>query len=162
MWNRLRIASGTALPNGYEFDGIRVEVETGVGLPYCGPAIPNSTGQSGSITATGSSLVANNDVTLTASDLTADFGYFLNSMAQGFVNPPASNGILCLGGAIGRHNQPGLVQPGPVFSIALDLDALPTPTAFVVVQPGETWNFQAWYRDSGSNNFTDGVSVVFQ
>ena len=37
----------------------------------------------------------------------------------------------------------------------------PTPTAFVAIQPGETWNFQAWYRDSGSNNFTDGLSIGF-
>ena len=71
-------------------------------------------------------------------------------------------GILCLGGAIGRHNQPGLVQPGPTFSIQLDLTSVPTPTAFVAVQPGETWNFQAWYRDGASNNFTDAVSVTFQ
>ncbi len=28
-------------------------------------------------------------------------------------------------------------------------------------QPGETWNFQAWYRDTGgTNNFTDAVSVL--
>ena len=44
----------------------------------------------------------------------------------------------------------------------LDLGAIPTPTAFVAVQPGETWNFQAWYRDSGQTNFTDGLEILFQ
>ena len=30
------------------------------------------------------------------------------------------------------------------------------------VMPGETLNFQCWYRDLGNtNNFTDAVSVVF-
>ncbi len=34
---------------------------------------------------------------------------------------------------------------------------------FVAVLPGETWNFQCWYRDAGgTNNFTDVVSVLFQ
>ena len=29
--------------------------------------------------------------------------------------------------------------------------------------PGDTLNFQAWYRDvGGTNNFTDAVSVLFQ
>ena len=84
-------------------------------------------------------------------------------MAQGFINPPNSNGILCLGGAIGRHNQPGLIGQGPTFSIQLDLTSVPTPTAFVAVLPGDTWNFTAWYRDAGgTNNFTDAVSVQFQ
>jgi len=33
------------------------------------------------------------------------------------------------------------------------------------VRPDQTWNFQAWYRDSfggaATSNFTDAVSVVF-
>ena len=33
----------------------------------------------------------------------------------------------------------------------------------VAVQPGDTWNFQAWYRDIGNtNNFTDAVAVTFE
>ena len=36
------------------------------------------------------------------------------------------------------------------------------PEAFVAVQPGDTYNFQCWYRDIGNtNNFTDGVSILF-
>ncbi len=45
----------------------------------------------------------------------------------------------------------------------MDLTAVPQPTGNVAVQPGDTWNFQAWYRDIGNtNNFTDAVSVLFQ
>ena len=52
---------------------------------------------------------------------------------------------------------------GPTFSIQVDLTAVPQPTGTVAVQPGDTWNFQAWYRDlGGTNNFTDAVSVTFQ
>ena len=32
----------------------------------------------------------------------------------------------------------------------------------VAVQPGETWQFQAWFRDvGGTSNLTDGVAVSF-
>ena len=29
---------------------------------------------------------------------------------------------------------------------------------------GETWDFQAWYRDgsAGTSNFTDGIEVMFR
>jgi hypothetical protein len=30
------------------------------------------------------------------------------------------------------------------------------------VLPGETWHFQAWFKDGASSNFTDGLSVLFQ
>ena len=52
---------------------------------------------------------------------------------------------------------------GPTFSVTLDLNMIPQPTMFVAINAGETWNFQAWYRDNGGlNNFTDGVSILFQ
>ncbi len=76
--------------------------------------------------------------------------------------PPSSNGFICLGGNIGRYHQPQNIGQGPTFSIQVDLTSMPVnPTA--AVQPGDTWNFQCWYRDlGGTNNFTDGVSITFQ
>ena len=135
-----------------------------IGTNYCGGQVPNSTGVPGTISAFGSSLIAANDVTLKASNLPNDFGYFLSSMTQGNFNPGTSCMIfLCLAGAIGRHRLPGQVQAGPSFSIALDLGAVPTPTGFVAVQPGETWRFQVWYRAwPGCSLFTDAVSITFQ
>ncbi|MCP3920687.1 MAG: hypothetical protein GY711_34605 [bacterium] len=46
-------------------------------------------------------------------------------------------------------------------NVDVDTNALPT-TPIAVAQPGETWNFQAWYRDGGTSNFTNGVAVLFQ
>ncbi len=134
-----------------------------LGTNYCDPAVPNSTGQSGVISAFGSPLIAANDVTLTASNMPNDFGYFLSSRTQGLFYPTTTcSGLLCLNGSIGRHNQPGQVHQGPSISIALDLGTIPTPTGFVAVQPGETWHFTAWYRDWGCTNFTDGLAITFQ
>ena len=101
-------------------------------------------------------------LTLTADLLPpAQFGYFLTSQTQGFFNPPGSNGFICLGGSIGRFNQPQNVGQGPTFSIQVDLTNIPVNPP-VAVMPGESWNFQCWYRDVGNtNNFTDGVNIQF-
>ncbi|MEZ6020927.1 MAG: hypothetical protein R3F17_12725 [Planctomycetota bacterium] len=50
--------------------------------------------------------------------------------------------------------------------MTLDLTQTPTPSVPVAVQAGETWNFQAWYRDfiggQSVSNFTDAISIAFQ
>ncbi|MCP3917953.1 MAG: hypothetical protein GY711_20595 [bacterium] len=140
------------------------EVVTGsgpIGNNYCGPAIPNSTGQAGTISANGSNNPSNNDLTLTASMLPpGQFGYFLAGQTQGFFNPPASSGIICLQGVIGRFNQVSQIISGPMGSISVDLTAIPTSPP-VAVMPGESWNFQCWYRDGATNNFTDGINIQY-
>src|SRR5688572_1791546 len=56
---------------------------TSVGTSYCGPAVPNSTGASGTISGTGTNNVVNNDLGLVASDLPNNaFGFFLTSRTQ--------------------------------------------------------------------------------
>ncbi|MCP3919742.1 MAG: hypothetical protein GY711_29765 [bacterium] len=136
-----------------------------IGNSYCGPAIPNSSGTSAIISAFGSTMVALNDVSLTAEQLPAgQFGYFLAGQTQGFFNPPGSSGFICLNGNIGRYNQIANIIQGPTGTIALDLGAIPVnpPQA---VQAGETWSFQCWYRDLNptlTSNFTDGLSIAFQ
>ena len=79
-----------------------------------------------------------------------------------------SQGVLCLGGAIGRYVGPGEILnsgSGGSFSLQLDLGQTPSPTGFVSIQAGETWNFTAWHRDAvggtTTSNFTDGLEVVF-
>ncbi|MDA1266835.1 MAG: hypothetical protein O2816_17280, partial [Planctomycetota bacterium] len=50
------------------------------------------------------------------------------------------------------------------FSLQLNLSAVPTPLGDVAIQPGETWYWQAWYRDNNpapTSNFTDGVCITF-
>ena len=148
----------------------RVHTADGLGTTYCGPAAVNSTGSPGIVTATGSAVVSANSLTLVAEGLPANqFGIFLTSRTQAFV-PGAggtSNGNICLGGMIGRFALPSqILNSGGAgtFSFAADLTAFPQGSGFVPVAAGETWNFQAWYRDPVGlgSNFTDGVEIAFQ
>ena len=150
-------------PGGGTFHGA-VSITEILGTRYCDPAQPNSTGHPGVLSATGSGSIATNSVLLSASQLPPQqFGYFLVSRHQGQFHPPGSQGIVCLSGDIGRFNQPGQIIVGPIGATTIDLLTLPTNTpGSHVTQPGETLNFQCWYRDVGdSNNFTDAVSVTF-
>jgi len=141
-----------------------------VGSSYCA-AVANSTGNPGAIGATGVPVAASNDVLLRASALPSNaFGFFLTSQTQGTVNQPGgSQGILCLGGAIGRYVGPGQIKnsgAAGAFELRLDLTRTPTPSGLVAVSAGQTWNYQAWYRDSvggsATSNFTNGVTISYQ
>lgn len=134
-----------------------------IGTRYCSPASASSTGVPASLSATGSVSASDNDLTLTAGQLPpGQFGYFLASQTQGMSVPAGSSGTLCLSGNIGRFNASGLIIQGPCGGIDVELTAIPVnPTGMVL--PGDTWNFQCWYRDMGNtSNFTDAVSITFQ
>lgn len=142
-----------------------------IGTNYCGPGVLNSTGASGVLSAAGSRMVVDNDVTLTADSLPNNaFGYFLASRTQGFVmGPGGSTGNLCLGGNIGRYVGQGQIQNSGAtgaVSLVLDLTQTPQPTGLVAIAVGETWHFQCWHRDAlggaATSNFTDGYSILFQ
>ena len=126
----------------------------------------------GVIAAHGQTAASANDLSLAATQLPhGQFGYFLAGRTQGFF-PAAggSQGNLCLGGAIGRLNDtPQILNSGATgtFSLLLDLTMMPLPSGFTTVVAGDTWNFQAWFRDTdpptgnATSNFTDGLSVLF-
>ncbi|MEM8711391.1 MAG: M12 family metallo-peptidase, partial [Planctomycetota bacterium] len=136
----------------------------GLGSNFCSPN-PNSTGVASQMSAAGSPTVADNDVTLTVTDLPiSSFGFFVVSDAQGFVaNPGGSAGNLCVSGSIGRFVGPGQIQTSSAageISLTVDLNQIPQPMAPVAAAPGDIWNFQLWHRDtdaSGSptSNFSD-------
>jgi len=135
------------------------------GESYCGPAVPHSAGASARMSLVGSIVLAQNDLTLHATDLpTHTFGYFLASTSAG--NTTVGQGTLCLGGGIGRFNGPGQVQStGPLGELALAIGTqqVPTPTGFTAMQPGQTWHFQCWFRDANpvtTSNLTDGWRLV--
>jgi hypothetical protein len=166
-------AGGSAAGNVLAFDNPELGPvgPATLGTRYCTPAVPNSTGSSTRITATGSNVVALNDVTLATSDMPNNaFGFFLTSQTQGMVaQPGGSLGVLCLSGAIGRYVGPGQIQNSGGaggFQYMIDLTVHPTPTGIVQVQAGETWNFQCWHRDSvggaAVSNFSDAISISFQ
>lgn len=140
-----------------------------IGVPFCSPGIPNSTGLPGALVLLGREAVAQNDLTLVATSLPPQtFGFFVASRDQA---PPVvlagSQGRLCLGGAIGRSVGGGVQQAsaGGVFSTAVDLQAMAQPGGPVAVQPGETWTFQAWHRDANpgtTSNLTSAKYVTFE
>jgi hypothetical protein len=139
-----------------------------LGNNFCGPANLNSTNQSAVISAMGVDQAGGYPLELTAAQMPANqFGIFLVSMTQDYVPMSGgSQGNLCLGGQVGGFKQ-DVKNSGAVGTFALDVDTLviPQPGGSVAIQPGETWNFQAWFRDKNpkrTSNFTDGISILFQ
>ena len=143
------------------------------GTFYCDPANPNSLGISATIRAIGSDTALDNDLVLIAEGMPLNqTGIFLNGTASGMYSPPNSDGVICLIGAgIGRYNGNGaypgtgqILSTGSLgsFSLALDLTSTPTRQVPTAITAGQTWRFQAWYRDGMSNNFTDAITVQFQ
>lgn len=147
------------------FNGVGV----GLGTNYC-TAAANSTGAAAAISAVGSDVAASNNLTLNASSMPNNqFGIFVVSATQGFVPGVggSSNGNLCLGGAIGRYRGPGqILSTGSMgsFSLPIDLTAIPQGNGTVGTSAGDTWNFQAWFRDGvgQGSNLTDGIEITFQ
>jgi len=156
-------------PNTGGFIAWRLNLEA-VGGTYCSPGVPNQTGASARIRASGSATTSTNALVLHADRLPLNsFLFFLTSRNTALIpHPPNSVGVLCLGGAIGRYVGPGQIHPtgaSGAVELALDLAATPTPMGLVPVAAGETWHFQGWYRDNVlgqlTSNFTDAVSVTF-
>ena len=132
---------------------------------YCGPGAVNSTGASGVIRGLGSASVSTNQLSMEASNLpTSSFGFFLTSQQQSLIPMPGgSQGNLCLNGSsIHRYVQSVLTSGSAgAFGLSLDLTDVPGHGAILA---GETWNFQAWFRDNNpgpTSNFTDAVAVTF-
>jgi hypothetical protein len=139
-----------------------------LGTPYC-TANVNSTGVISLISASGSTDVAQNNVTLACASLPLNsFGYFIVSRTQSFVaNPAGSSGNLCIGGNIGRYSLNILNSgPGGQVSLPIDLTSIPHPTTPFAVVGGDTLNFQYWHRDGvpggpATSNFSRGLEVAF-
>lgn len=148
---------------------IRGQVNTGtLGASYC-QAVPNSTGAASFIVAFGSPRVTDNDVQLAVAGLPANaFGYMIASQSSNQSFPTGgSSGRLCIVGAsVARFG--ATVQSSGVagfFSAQIDVTNIPTNPA-TVIAPGDTWNFQAWHRDTSpsgaTSNFSNAVSINFR
>ena len=128
----------------------------------CLPAAVNSSGQSAHIVASGSIIPGFDDLELTVSGLpSGQFGHFL--MGDGFAvsTPPGSNGQLCIqGGQIVRLIPP-ILSSGASGSFRAEIGTLNLPV-IGDIQPGNTWTFQAWFRDGIGSNFSDALSVLFE
>jgi choice-of-anchor B domain-containing protein len=145
-----------------------VDCGGGIGQSYC-QANVNVSGFAAYIDATGSNVLANNDLVLTAHDVSPNAnGYFITAQSSAFVpNPGGSAGNLCVGSPAGRYISQ-LANSGPlgVLTLVVDVTSMPLPNGNVAAQVGESWYFQTWFRDSlaglATSNFSRGFAVTFQ
>ena len=78
-----------------------------------------------------------------------------------------SQGVLCLGPPQVRFSRAGTGEIAQTTAqgtraLALDLTDLPQGQVFL---PGESWNFQLWFRDQNpgaTSNTTNGVRATFR
>ncbi|MCP3917362.1 MAG: hypothetical protein GY711_17585 [bacterium] len=134
-----------------------------IGTTYC-PATDNSTGGPATLFVGGSLTASNNALSLTTTGLPPGrFGFYMASMAQDFVPLfGGSQGNLCLGFPMLRLDDDIFVadDSGQIV-FQPNLTSLPMGT---VVQSGDTWNWQYWFRDVNpgrTSNTSDGVEVTF-
>lgn len=130
------------------------------------PAVANSTGSVAELAAFGSPNLALGELRLDASGLPPGQAALLvsSTLTGGPVTPPGSQGNLCLSGAIGRHH-PALSTGFGFAQVHVDPTYMPAPSGPVAWLPGETWNFQLWYRDQNpgsTSNFTDTRAIQLQ
>ena len=148
-------------------NGILTDVSPAMlGTQHCDPAELNSQGWPGRIAAMGSLSVTDNEFYIFGYDLpTSQFAYVLSAPALGFIaNPGGSNGNLCLGINIGRHNsQIEFTSTNRSIRVPVDLTQMPSAMGPFAITAGTTRFFQIWHRESnGQSNFTDVVEVTFQ
>lgn len=92
---------------------------TTIGTSFCDPALQNSTGLAGHLSATGSLFVADNDLTLTLDSIPlASAVLFLVSTSQTMhtFTPPSLCGSLCIGGGAAPFSCP-LGHVGPFIQV---------------------------------------------
>lgn len=150
--------------------GVQWRRDGAIGATYCGPAAPNSASHLGArMSLSGSNLLALNALELQATDLPLQsFGFFIVSPRRALsAQPGGSQGILCLGGNIGRFVGPGQILSSGAsgaFTLVIAPMSLPTPTGPVTPVYGAEWCFQAWFRDqnpASTSNFTDAAAIAF-
>ena len=136
---------------------------------YCDAASNSASAAGGSIAIAGNPAIAANDVVLSASGLPAgQWSFFLMSRTQASVPGfGGSQGVLCLGPPQVRFSRAGTGEIAQTTAqgtrtLALDLADLPQGQVFL---PGESWNFQLWFRDQNpgaTSNTTNGVRATFR
>lgn len=130
---------------------------------YCSSNINSGSIAGASLSGTGSTNSADQDLSLNATGLPINkWSYFLMSRSQTFV-PFFGNsqGNLCVGAPQYRFSGNVLSTGAGSLSFAPDFNNLPQSQQFL---PGDTWNFQLWFRDNfpgTTSNTTNGVSVTF-
>lgn len=138
--------------------------------------VANSTGSRAALTAASPSMfsAATVDLTLAATSLPPNIsGMFI--VSQDFQVVPGAGGSvgsLCIASlAMGRFSS-NIVRANAFGALSFQPDSSAIPlssngmSGFVAAMPGETFNFQLWYRDFQGgipvSNFSDAVTVTFR
>ncbi|MEM8709598.1 MAG: hypothetical protein AAGG01_01485 [Planctomycetota bacterium] len=127
--------------------------------PVCDGS-PNSTGQPATLEALGTSVLADNDLTLYSRQLPpSSFGYFLTGPNLSFQSVGA--GVLCIGTPVARYsNFPLNSGTSGVVEFPIDFFSIPNVGSPVV---GQTDIFQYWYRDvGGTSNLSTAQAVTLR
>ncbi|MFT4543195.1 MAG: hypothetical protein ACI841_004812 [Planctomycetota bacterium] len=119
----------------------------------------NASGQAASFRVYGSSIPSDNQVVLDVNGLPPfSSGQFI--MSTSTQNLAFGNGVLCIGQPMVRLNST-LGNSWVQGSVGYELDLTNLPGA-TVIQGGQSWSFQYWYRDGSSFNFSNAETVMFQ
>ncbi|MAF65877.1 MAG: glucose dehydrogenase [Planctomycetes bacterium] len=134
----------------------------GTAWSYCFSG-PNSAGAGARISHGGTTSVSSDDFELRVDDAVAgQFGLFYYGPQR--IEVPFGDGVRCIGGASWRLNPPQIIDSSGHAARPVDFDAPVAPGG--ELDPGDTWNFQFWYRDppgpGGTGfNLSDAISVTF-
>ena len=135
---------------------------------YC-TAEFNSSGARGTIVATGTPYILENNLTMRGASMPAgSFASIIFGDTAAFVpNPGGSAGNLCVGGAIGRlFGSLGTTSATGTLTYGINNRTLSTSAGgpFQLI-PGDRLMFQWWFRDfdpaGPTSNFTNAVQVTF-
>lgn len=157
-------SGATTLEGGY----LRgVSASGAAGVQYC-TAAPNSTGKRAWIYANGDGGIASNHDLFCSDMPTGSPCFILTAREPGFVvNVGGSAGNLCLGGlGFGRFsNQVRPTDAQGLYILSLDPQNIAQPAGTVPASVGETWYFQAWFRDGSpagpTSNLSNAIAVEF-
>ncbi len=164
-WVRIEfhlISNGSVETGGWNIDDFALYglSECTVPVPYC-TAMPNSESDGAVIGSQGTARVWANDLILTVEHGPMhQFGLFYYGPNQ--ISTPYGEGLRCVGGGIYRLP---VIQLDQFGNGAYYLDNTDPPEPAAQIEPGDTWNFQFWYRDPPGGpsgfNFSGGLEVLF-
>lgn len=137
---------------------------TGANYGYC-TASPNTfSPNGGSITASGSTSIATDDLTLLARECPPNqHGIFFYGTQQQQI--PFGDGTLCVGGSFFRIAPSVQIDPIGIATLALDMTAPPLGSGPGAIEAGDTRYFSFWFRDPlggpAGFNYTNGRVLTF-
>lgn len=154
--------------DGDEGTGV-LAITEGLGALLCAGEV-NSTGGAAELKLTGSADLADQDLTLNLRGAPpVQTVLYLNSREMGMIaNPAGSQGNLCIAGP-SLSRMLGAITSADASgasTLPIDLASIETNNGPVAALSGETWFWQAWYRDiangAATSNFSSAVGVTFE